>query len=113
MNLLADEPPPVGLGAIVLIAAPFIGAGGWQSEGFHTHADLGARLPPGVPVLLYHGEADDTIPVEHVSLYARAISHARVRRLPGRDHQLGDRLSEVAADIRSLDPPTPLPKGTT
>ena len=32
VNLLADETPPVGLGAIVLIAAPFIGTGGWPSD---------------------------------------------------------------------------------
>lgn len=65
--------------------------------------DLGARLPAGVPVLLYHGEQDDTLPVAHVELYARAIPQARVRRLAGRDHQLGNNLSEVARDIRELD----------
>lgn len=65
-------------------------------------ADLAARLPSDVPILLYHGDADVTVPVSHVELYARAIPRARVRRLADRDHQLDDRLSEVAADIRAL-----------
>lgn len=98
VNLLADDAAPGGLSAICLIAAPYIGTGGWQSDEFDTR-DLSACLPRGVPVFLYHGEADDTVPVEHVDLYARAIPHARVRRLPGRDHQLSERLSEVATDI--------------
>jgi predicted alpha/beta hydrolase family esterase len=113
VNLLADETPPAGLRAICLIAAPFVGPGGWPSDEFQTRADLGACLPPGVPVFLYHGDADDTVPVAHVNLYAQAIPHARVRRLPGRDHQLGDRLSEVAMDIRSLDRDSQLQRGTT
>ena len=61
--------------------------------------DLGARLPPGVPVHLFHGLQDETAPPSHVDLYARAIPHATVHRLPGRDHQLNDDLSEVAEAI--------------
>lgn len=39
-----------------------------------TRADLGARLPRGLPTVLYHGEQDDMVPVAHVELYARAIT---------------------------------------
>jgi hypothetical protein len=101
INVLAEWAPNVSLGAIVLIAAPFVGKGGWPSEDIEPRPDLGARLPPGVPVLLYHGDDDDTAPVAHVELYAEAIPRARVRRLPGRDHQLDNNLSEVAIDIRA------------
>ena len=41
---------------------------------------------------------------EHVGLYARAIPQAVVRRLNGRDHQLNNDMSEVAAEIRRLGP---------
>jgi len=37
-----------------------------------------------------------------IGLYARAIPQAVVRRLTGRDHQLNNDMSEVAADIRRL-----------
>ena len=106
INVLAGRAPKFALGAIVLIAAPFVGDGGWTSEDIEARSDLGERLPPGVPILLYHGNEDDIAPITHVALYAEAIPRARLRRLPGRDHQLNNDLSEVASDIRKLDTPT-------
>jgi predicted alpha/beta hydrolase family esterase len=102
INVLAKRVPAVGLGAIVLIAAPFVGHGGWKSDDIAPGSELAARLPPGVPVLLYHGDKDTIAPIAHLALYAAAIPHARVRQLANRDHQLNDNLSEVASDIREL-----------
>jgi len=102
INVLAECALTVALGAIVLIAAPFIGDGGWKSEDIEPRSDLATRLPPGVPVFLYHGDKDEIAPISHVALYARAIPYARVRRLVNRDHQLNNDLSEVAGDIREL-----------
>jgi pimeloyl-ACP methyl ester carboxylesterase len=99
VDVLADEPPARELAAIVLIAAPFVGEGGWADDEFGLPDDLGARLPPGVPVHVFHGLADETVPPWHADLYARAIPQATVHRLPGRDHQLDDDLSTVAAAI--------------
>ena len=101
IRTLGNEPPAVPLDAIVLVAAPFVGAGGWPGDEFELGPDLGIRLPAGVPVDLFHGLDDDTAPPAHVDLYARAIPLARIHRLPGRDHQLGNDLSEVAAVIRA------------
>ena len=47
LNALAGKPPEKGLGAIVLIAAPFVGEGGWLSDEFELTSGLGAKLPPG------------------------------------------------------------------
>ena len=104
LHVLADATPAPALGAVVLIAAPYIGEGGWESEEITARADLAERLPAGAPVFLYHGEADAEVPVAHVERYAAAIPDARVRRLAGRDHQLNDDLSDVARDIRALSP---------
>jgi predicted alpha/beta hydrolase family esterase len=76
------------LGAILLISAPFVGKGGWPAQEFTLPFDLGARLPDGVPVHLFHGSEDETAPPKHADLYAKAIPKAEVHRLPGRDHQL-------------------------
>jgi pimeloyl-ACP methyl ester carboxylesterase len=66
-------------------------------------SNIGARLVSlRAPLFIYHGSADETAPVAHADLYARALPRAVVRRLDGRDHQLNDDLSEVAADIRQL-----------
>ncbi len=102
INALTDNPPERKLSGVFLIAAPFVGAGGWLSEDITPLPELGARLSEVTPVRLYHGSADDTAPFAHVDLYARAIPHALVRKLEGRNHQLDDDLAEVAADVRAL-----------
>jgi predicted alpha/beta hydrolase family esterase len=102
INALGEEPPGLRLRGIFLIAAPFIGKDGWPSEDIEPMSGLGVRLPERVPVYLYHGSEDETVPFEHVGLYARAIPQAVVRRLASRNHQLDEDMSEVAADILRL-----------
>jgi predicted alpha/beta hydrolase family esterase len=102
ISTLAGEPLERKLAGVFLIAAPFVGAGGWSSEDFKTQTDLGARLPPQLPIFLYHGSRDDVVPILHVDLYEEAIRGATVRRLQGRDHQLDNDLADVAEDIRAL-----------
>jgi pimeloyl-ACP methyl ester carboxylesterase len=103
---LASAAPERRLGLIMLVAAPFVGAGGWSGGEVEVPQDLGARLPRGVPVHLFHGLGDQMVPPEHLDLYAGAIPEARVHRMPGRDHQLNDDLNEVAHviahDVRSI-----------
>lgn len=101
INALAEQPSERNLGAIFLVAAPFVGEGGWQSDDVNPRRDLGEKLPIGVPVHVFHGLDDDTAPPSHADLYARAIPQAHVHRLPGRDHQLNNDLSEIAAVITS------------
>lgn len=103
IHLLARHSPRHRLSGIFLIAAPFLGEGGWPSDDdMEPFADLSAGLPAGAPVFLYHGLDDETVPIAHLRLYARALPHATARELPRRDHQLNDDLSEVARDIWSL-----------
>ena len=92
----------------MLVAVPFVGAGGWTSDEFQLPSDLGARLPPGVRVEVFHGLADETVPPSHAELYVRAAPQAQLHLLPGRDHQLNNDLSEVAKTINSYRPgPSP------
>lgn len=103
VNSLAEQPTARRLGALFLIAAPFVGDDGWASDDLKTPPDLGARLPRDLPIHIYHGLDDEIAPPSHADLYARALPHARVHHLPGRDHQLNDDLKEVAAIIKSLE----------
>jgi pimeloyl-ACP methyl ester carboxylesterase len=100
VHALAEEPPKQRIGAILLLSTPFIGEGGWPSDEIAPKPDLGAKLPDGVPVHLFHGTEDETAPPNHAELYARAIPQAEVHRLPGRDHQLNNDLGEVAELVR-------------
>ena len=103
INALAEASPARKLAGIFLLAAPFVGAGGWPSDDIEPMADLGARLPPKTPIHIYHGSQDDTAPRRrHADLYERAIPGAKLHRLPGRNHQLNDDLAEVAAAVRAL-----------
>lgn len=101
LNYLAVASPQRRLAAIALIAVPFVGAGGWPGDESAWSQDVGVNLPRGVPVHLFHGLNDQTVPAEHAELYLRAIPHAQLHLLPGRDHQLNDDLREVAQAIAS------------
>lgn len=103
VNVLAERARPPTFAALFLLAAPFVGEGGWPSDELNCPPDLGARLPPGMAVHIFHGTADETASPAHADLYARAIPQAQLHRLPGRNHQLDDDLTEVAAAIGSLD----------
>ena len=99
VDVLSKHLPRCRLAAIVLIAAPFVGAGGWPADEFELSSDLGARLPHGVPVHVFQGLDDETAPPSHADLYASAIPQAQVHRLPGFDHQFNNDLSQVAQAI--------------
>lgn len=102
IHTLAEEPPKQRLGAILLLAAPFIGEDGWPGDELNADANLAQNLPAEVPVLLYHGTADEIVPVDHLALYARAIPQATSRRLDGCDHQFDNDLGDIARDIHRL-----------
>ena len=103
VHMLAEMRLAFRPGALVLIAAPFLGAGGWETDEIAAAPDLAVRLPAGLPVFLYHGIADESVPFAHAGLYVQALPQAVLRALPDRDHQLNNDLSAVARDIRSLD----------
>jgi predicted alpha/beta hydrolase family esterase len=102
INALAEHTARWTPAGVFLISAPFVGKGGWPSEGIGPMSDLRTRLPTRVPIYLYYGSKDDTVPFEHAGLYEHAIPSAVIRRLANRDHQLNSDLSEVAADVRRL-----------
>lgn len=102
INVLAEHSVERKLRAIFLLAAPFVGEGGWQPDDWQPQREIGRKLPAGIPVYIYHGLADDTAPPSHAALYAQAIPQAHVFHLPGRDHQLSNDLREIAAVINAL-----------
>lgn len=105
LKLLAERSTAQEYGGIFLIAAPFVGEGGWSADDLQFPSDIGARLPADVPIHFYQGLNDEVGPSAHVDLYARAVPQARVHRLPRRDHQLNNDLREVAGAISSLETP--------
>ena len=89
-----------------LIACPFWGGDGWLYDGYEElelRPEFGARLPPEMPLYLYHCRDDATVPFDHLALYARALPQATVHAFDQGGHQFNDDLSAVAPDIALLD----------
>jgi pimeloyl-ACP methyl ester carboxylesterase len=92
------------LTAIVLLAPPFVGAGGWQLEGFHLDEPSAADAAGLPPLHLYFGLANETVPPAHAELYGRRFKAAVIHRLPGCGHQFEGWTTQVARDLRALAP---------
>lgn len=88
--------------AILLIAPPFWGEGGWEYDGFKLKDDFASGLPANVPVFFYHSTDDEIVPFSHLGLYTKKMPGAKIRTISGRGHQLNNDLTEVVRDIRSL-----------
>ena len=103
IKLLVEMALPCPIVAAFSIAAPF-----WHDHHFWRwdevtlQPDSAERFPPELPLFLYHGAADGSVPISHLQMYARALPRALVRALAGRDHQLNHDLTDVARDIQGL-----------
>ena len=102
LKYLSEEEPERPVAGLFLVAAPYVGTGGWEVEEGALREDFASKLHEGLPVFLYHGCEDEVVPFEHLALYAEALPRATVREFDGRGHQFGEDLSEVARDIQEL-----------
>jgi hypothetical protein len=106
LKYLSEEKIRVRPAGLFLIATPFWGGDGWRYEGYEAVVlpeDLASKLPKGAPIFFYHSRDDEVVPFAHLALYAKRLPHAVTRAFHGRGHQLGNDLSELAADIKSLE----------
>jgi predicted alpha/beta hydrolase family esterase len=102
IDYLADPNPRRKLAGVFLIAAPFIGDGGWPSDSLRPTKEAAASFHDDAPIYLYQGGKDATVPFSHLGMLASAFPQATVRPLEGRDHQLDEDLSVVASDVMRL-----------
>jgi len=71
IHALTEQPKLLrGVAAICLIAAPFVGDGGWPADDIVLRRDWTAPLAD-IAVYLYQGDTDETTPMTHLDLYAR------------------------------------------
>jgi hypothetical protein len=79
---------------------------------WHGHGRSCSSRAAGVPVHVFHGLQDQTVSPSHAGLYVGAVRQAQVHRLPGRDHQPDNELSEVARSLATPRRP-PAARGPT
>jgi uncharacterized protein len=92
------------IAGVFLTATPFWGGNGWRYEGYQELAlseGFADKLPKGLPTFLYHCRDDETVPFDHLALYAQVLPQATIRELDVGGHQLNNDLSEVARDIKT------------
>lgn len=102
LKCLSEEAVEGPFAGLFLVAAPYVGAGGWEIEEDAIREDSASKLPTGLPVFFYHGRDDEVVPFEHLGLYAEKLPRATIREFDGRGHQFGEDLSEVARDVERL-----------
>lgn len=103
MKMLVEGDIDSSPAGVFLISAPFLHASeGWQWQELQLPTDARNKLPAGLPLYLYHGDADEEVSFSHLGLYAKTFPRAVIRALSGRNHQVNEDLTEVAEDIRKL-----------
>ena len=90
------------IAGIFLIATPF-----WQGdedwvEPFKLRPDFAEKLDNKIPLFFYHCRDDEEVPFSQLSSYKEQLPWATFREIPTGGHQVGEDLSVVADDIKSL-----------
>jgi len=81
LKYLSEEEPEKPVAGLLLVAAPYVGTGGWELDEYALREDFASELPEGLQVFLYHGR-DEEVPFEHLALYEANLprGHSRLRR---------------------------------
>lgn len=99
---LSETVSSKSIAGIFLTATPF-----WEGEEdwvepFKLRPDFAEKLDKKIPLFFYHCLDDDEISVSHFHKYKHHLPWASFREILTGGHQLGDDLSIVAADIKSI-----------
>ena len=102
LKYLTETPVQHQIAGVFLLATPF-----WQGDeewkqGLKLPHDFAHKLPPNVPIFLYHSQDDDEVPFTHLALYAQALPQATVCPILSGGHYLNQDASLVAKDIKAL-----------
>ena len=105
LEYLSAEEPEKPVAGLFLVAAPYVGTGGWELDENALREDFAARLPEGLPMFFYHGRDDEVVPFGHLVLYKEKLPWATFRGFDGLGHQFDGDLSRVARDIEESSRP--------
>jgi uncharacterized protein len=100
LKYLCQRRPSARISGVFVIAAPYWGAdASWRWDEMALPADAAARLAGDWPLVFYHSRDDEIVPFQHLALYAARLPRATVREYAGLDHQFGEDLADIAADV--------------
>ncbi|TKR29501.1 alpha/beta fold hydrolase [Luteimonas gilva] len=99
LKYLCERRSTPRIAGLFAVASPYWGTGGWNWDELALPADAAKRLTGDWPLVLYYSRDDEVVPFSHLALYTAKLPRAAVREYEGRDHQFGEDLTDVAADI--------------
>lgn len=90
------------IAGVFLISTPF-----WKGDedwvkGFKLKQNFADKLDKNTPLFFYHAHDDEEVEISHMETYKEKLPWATYREIKSGGHQLGNDLSVVAADIKSL-----------
>jgi uncharacterized protein len=90
------------IAGVFLTATPFWSGDEDWVEAFKLQPDFAKRLNKNIPLFFYHCHDDEEVPFYHLNIYKQKLPWALLREIPAGGHQLGNDLTIVANDIKSL-----------
>lgn len=103
LKYLSDATSPRPMAGVFLIAAPYLGSGGWEFGVLDLERDGLQAALESVPITFYQSRDDEEVPFEHLALYRALVPGAAFREFDAHGgHQFGEDLAPVARDIMAL-----------
>jgi uncharacterized protein len=101
LKLLSEHGEMLRINGLFLVAMPYICRDGeWTTDDFAIDNDFAERLPDCGDIHLYHSRDDETVPVNHVHLYAEKLKQATVTVVDGYGHQFASKpFLQLAKDL--------------
>jgi predicted alpha/beta hydrolase family esterase len=102
LRLIAENRVPNPISALVLLAVPYWGKGGWDVPDFKMPVGFESKLTSVPHISLFHCKDDETVPFFHMELYRKKIAKASVHAFGKGGHALEECMPHVAHHILSL-----------
>lgn len=103
LKYLSEETVEQPVAGLFLLAPPYWGAEEWDVDEYTLQNNVASKLPPELPVFLYHCRDDEIVPFAHLALYAEQLPQATIHELDSGGHQFNNDVSDVARDIKRLE----------
>jgi uncharacterized protein len=102
LKYLSENQVKKKIAGIFLISTPYwSGDEDWRQP-LKLEKDFANKLPKDVPLFLYHSKDDEVVSFSHLAIYKEKLPQATIREIERGGHQLGNDLTVVAKDIKTL-----------
>lgn len=99
---LSENEITKNIAGVFLIATPFWNGNEDWVEAYKLQANFAEKLNEKILYFFYHCRDDEEVPFSHLNIYKQRLPWAFFREIPLGGHQLGDDLTIVANDIKSI-----------